>query len=229
MKPATFLKITATTAALVVLPFISGVLIGKVSDSLLAKTHTANFASAVEVIPTPETELTPAPSQSEVVVNEPAGEPIAAAAITPEPAAKPAPTQVKTITKEITAAAPAVTTCAGNLTAKFICLLNNYRAEKGLGKVSLNASLSQVALSHSTWMNQTGIFSHTGLDGSRLTERCSAAGVQCLAENLADGILDADKLLLSWRANAGHNKNLLGPYTTVGMGVSGSYVTLLFN
>ncbi|GEM_PF-1402201 len=119
--------------------------------------------------------------------------------------------------------------CRGTLSQEFQCLLNEYRESKGLASVSFDTGLAQVAKTHSEWMYESGIFSHTGINGSRLTERCAAAGIRCLAENLAHNILTAQKLLDSWKANPGHNKNLLGPYNTIGLGVFDKYVTLLMN
>lgn len=119
--------------------------------------------------------------------------------------------------------------CSGQLAEKFLCLLNDYRAKNNLSKVSLNTSLTSVAIKHSEWMNSTGIFSHTGVNDSKFYDRCNVANITCRAENLAEGILQAEKLLSSWQANSGHNKNLLGPYSQIGFGVDGSYVTLLFN
>ncbi|HMQ01472.1 MAG TPA: CAP domain-containing protein, partial [Candidatus Doudnabacteria bacterium] len=115
------------------------------------------------------------------------------------------------------------------LAQEFLCLFNQYRAQAGLGPISFNYSLTQVALGHSNWMNQTGSFSHEGINGSRLNDRCTAAGTTCRAENLAHNLLDAQKLLNSWVANPSHNRNLLGPYSIAGFGQAGSYVTLLLN
>ncbi len=226
MKPGQILKIVALFAAVGVLPFLSGIFIGRAAEVLQAKSQTNRLAITTEV---------PTNTPSELIPESPA-EP------TPQPDAKPQPKVASAVTTpnnrpplpQRTPAKPLATpaplpSCTGNLTQKFLCLLNEYRVKKGLGKVTLNNNLSQVALGHSTWMNETGTFSHTGVDGSRLTERCAAAGIRCLAENLAEGIYSADELLSSWSANPSHNKNLLGPYTTIGFGVSGEYVTLLLN
>lgn len=227
MKPEQILKIVALFAAVGVLPFLSGIFIGRAAEVLQAKSQTNRLAITTEV---------PTNTPSELIPESPA-EPI------PQPDAKPQPKVASAVTtpnnhpptappiqsKPVTTPKPQPPTCSGNLTQKFLCLLNDYRVKKGLNKVALNTSLSQVALDHSTWMNETGTFSHTGVDGSRLTERCTAAGIRCLAENLAEGIYTADELLSSWSANPSHNKNLLGPYTTIGIGISGAYVTLLLN
>jgi uncharacterized protein YkwD len=119
--------------------------------------------------------------------------------------------------------------CSGSFTQEFMCLFNQYRASKGLGKVSYNQALAGVALKHSQWMDSTGIFSHEESDGSHLLDRCRAAGIVCRGENLAKGVSSAQNLLNMWVASPSHNKNLLGPYTTAGLGISGNYITLLLN
>lgn len=120
-------------------------------------------------------------------------------------------------------------TCGGAFAQQFLCLLNQYRVSKKLAPLSGSSDLSKVALAHSQWMQANGIFSHTGIDGSRLTERCDAAGIICRAENLAKSAKSAQHLLDMWKASPGHNANLLGKYSTIGLGTSDSYVTLLLN
>jgi uncharacterized protein YkwD len=164
--------------------------------------------------PDPETPVQPNPTPAAASPSKPAPSPLPAAA---KPAAP--KTQPKVAT-------PA---CAGAFVDKFLCLLNQYRASKGKGRLSGNSNLSKVALAHSTWMTATGIFSHTGINGSRLGDRCRTAGITCHAENLAYNIYDPQELLNMWIASPSHNANLLGNYTTVGLGISGSYITMLLN
>lgn len=160
----------------------------------------------------------------------------AATTVAPEQVTEPAPEVSETKTTpvpktKIAAPKPASTppSCTGTTTQQFVCLLNQYRASKNLGQLSYNAGLADVALSHSQWMNTTGTFSHTGINGSRLGERCASAGITCRGENLAKSATSAQHLLQMWKASAGHNANLLGDYRTVGLGFSGAYVTLLLN
>jgi uncharacterized protein YkwD len=173
-----------------------------------------------------ETPAAPAPEPVAQAAAEPAPQPASKATPTRAPAPKPV---VKAATASVQPAPAPTVTCSGGLAAEFLCLLNQYRASKGLGKLSGSSALSKVALGHSTWMSTTGIFSHVGIDGSRLGERCAAAGITCRGENLAHNIGTAKGLLDSWKASPGHNANLLGSYTTAGMGVYGGYTTLLFN
>lgn len=253
-----YLKIGVLGISVIILPFVTGILLGKVTDNKLVKQATIGSISAADargpiilnpvpnnnqqvalVAPTEPTTASQQPTlAAPTQAATPAPQPSAPAPTTPAPAPKAAATtpQVKASTTT-TAPAPApkpaplpvTTTCSGSVASQFVCLLNQYRAEKGLGKVSLNSALSEVARGHSAWMNETGIFSHTGINGTRLADRCKAAGITCRAENLAEGLYTAQALLDGWKASAGHNKNLLGPYSLIGFAQVGSYVTTLFN
>ena len=136
---------------------------------------------------------------------------------------------MKVATSSVQAAPMPTVTCSGTFANEFLCLLNQYRTSKGKGKLSGSSALSKVALTHSTWMASTGIFSHTGENNTRLGDRCKAAGISCRAENLAHNADSAQDLLNMWKASPSHNTNLLGNYSTAGLAISGSYITLLLN
>ncbi len=124
---------------------------------------------------------------------------------------------------------PPTPSCGGSFSQQFYCLLNQYRASKNLGSISPNSGLAGVAMAHSQWMSSTGTFSHTGLNGSRMGDRCSAAGITCRGENLALGAKSAQNLLDMWKASPAHNRILLENFSIGGLGISGSYVTFLLN
>ena len=223
MWPNPLLKFATLGLGVIALPVIAGAVIGKLTETTQtvkpieqialtasgAQSNQATQPTIPEVVATKSSAPTASDAKS-------TNQQVAGATTPATDSAKPAPP------------APAEPTCSGDMAQKFLCLLNDYRAQHGLGKVGMNTTLSQVALAHSTWMNQTGTFSHTGLNSSRLTERCQAASTTCLAENLAHKISSPEELLSSWSANAGHNQNLLGPYSLIGFGAAGSYITLLF-
>jgi uncharacterized protein YkwD len=165
-------------------------------------------------IPTPAMTRTTSVSRA---VTTTAPRPAAPAKAAPTPAPAPAPA----------VAQPA--SCGGGFTQQFFCLLNQYRASKGLGKISQSAGLAGVAITYSQWMNSTSTFSHVGPNGERLSDRCAAAGITCRAENLAKGATSAQNLLDMWKASASHNAILLGGYSVGGLGTSGMYTTLLMN
>ncbi len=147
-------------------------------------------------------------------------------AVATKPTTTPKPTKITSQSNTVEPAAPL--RCGGSFTQEFLCLLNEYRSSKGKGKLSYDTAMANVALSYSTSMNSTGIFSHTDQNGFRFTNRCSEAGISCLAENLAVDFDSPTNLLELWKASGSHNQNLLGPYTSIGLGIKGGYATLLF-
>lgn len=231
MNKSSFLKLLILGLTFTIIPFLGGLAIGKTlelasEDStpqvpLVAIQPQSEPAQALEKS-NPVGTKSIEPTETILQQTEPNPKKAEAPPVKENPVPKVAGMNASTKTET-------TPTCSGNLSQAFLCLLNQYRAEKGLSTLTYNSSLNQAALGHSSWMNTTGIFSHTGQDGSRMTDRCAAIGARCLAENLAENILEAQKLLNSWKANPGHNKNLLGPYTQAGIGVDGPYVTLLFN
>jgi uncharacterized protein YkwD len=103
-----------------------------------------------------------------------------------------------------------------------LCMANAVRSRSGLDLLIADPRLDAAARGHSTDMVARGYFSHTGLDGSSPSDRAQAAGYPGGAgENIAassrGGALTVFGL---WRASAGHNANLLGSYTTTGLGVA---------
>ncbi len=165
-------------------------------------TEISQPASATAAVPAPKLQTAPAPAPNPVATNTP----------TPAPAPAPTPTSCET----------------GTFAAQFLCLINNYRASQGLGRLTYDSALNKVAYDYSVTMQQTGHFSHTGPDGSMFYERCAAQNTTCYAENLAKGFSSAKRLFEMWKASPGHNKNMVGPYRQIGLGVYGSYATTLF-
>ncbi len=176
---------------------------------------------------------TPVPQPAPAKVAAPAPKPATAApAPAPTPRvvatgsnANPAP---KTITDVNAVPKLTYANCDGGFATEFLCLLNNYRKANGKGAVSYNSTLSAVALKYSQYMQSANFFAHVAPDGTHYYERCAAGGISCQGENLAMGFSSAQNLFDMWRTSATHNANLLGPYTQVGLGVSGKYATLEF-
>ncbi len=96
----------------------------------------------------------------------------------------------------------------------FLDLINEYRAENGLGPVKVSATLTRAAERHANDMAAKDYMGHTGSDGSTPAERAwgakypRSAGV---GENLAESET-AVQSLAAWRSSAtGHNENMLNP------------------
>ncbi|WP_437837466.1 CAP domain-containing protein [Sorangium sp. So ce1153] len=123
----------------------------------------------------------------------------------------------------------------------FLRLINQYRAEKGLGALSACTSMSRAAQGHSEDMRDQNYFSHSSLDGrTPWTRMCNACyelgcGGTAMAENIAAGNSGAQATFDQWKNSDGHNKNMLGTAFKVigigratGGGTYGSYWTTNF-
>ncbi len=74
-----------------------------------------------------------------------------------------------------------------------------------------NSQLAQAADRHSKDMQVNNFFSHTGSDGSTMSQRVSATGYSwsALGENIAAGQSSVDSVFNSWMASAGHCQNIM--------------------
>lgn len=111
---------------------------------------------------------------------------------------------------------------------QFICLLNNHRQANGKNILTYNSLMNTAAKNHSSWMLETGNFSHTGENGSSFVDRCLAVNVRCDGENIAFGFTSAQQLFDMWKNSPGHNANMLGDHAQLGIGIAGKYATTEF-
>ncbi len=99
--------------------------------------------------------------------------------------------------------------------------ISEYRRSRGESTVTVDATLTAIALRQAQAMARAGKMSHT-LGGS-FTTRLGKGGYDALiaAENLAAGPRNLDEALSSWRGSKGHNANLLKPgVTQIGIAVA---------
>ena len=158
--------------------------------------------------------------------------------VPPVPIATPKPSTKKIVPKLIPKPTPISATppplpvstdCeAGDFNSQFLCLINNHRLSKNLNTLSYDHALTAVAAIHSAWMNTNATMSHIGENGSAFYERCRSGLTTCDAENIAKGYTTAQKLFDAWKNSSGHNANMLGTHTKIGLSLVGSYSTLLF-
>jgi hypothetical protein len=92
--------------------------------------------------------------------------------------------------------------------------ISAFRAENGLGPVSVDPRLMRAAADYAMLMGERDSIGHRL--GGPLTRRVSATGYDWgyVGENLAasySGIADA---MAGWKRSPGHRKNLLSPYAT---------------
>lgn len=103
-----------------------------------------------------------------------------------------------------------------------LTLINNYRAQNGLGALSLNAQLNAASEWMSNDMAAKNYFSHTDSLGRDPFQRMAAFGYNYntwKGENLAAGVNTAQAALDLWKGSPGHNANMLNPnFKVIGIG-----------
>ena len=94
--------------------------------------------------------------------------------------------------------------------------LNAIRREAGTHPVVHSDALTRIAQGHALDMAKRNFFSHEGSDGSRIGQRARRAGFRycAIAENIAMGQTSLGQVMGSWRASAGHYRNLISPKHT---------------
>jgi len=107
----------------------------------------------------------------------------------------------------------------------FLTLINNYRAQNGLGTLSLNTQLNNSSEWMSGDMGANNYFSHTDSLGRDPFQRMAAFGYNYntwKGENLAAGVDTAQAAFNLWKNSPGHNANMLNPNFKV-MGIARAY------
>ncbi len=107
--------------------------------------------------------------------------------------------------------------------------VNRAREKNGLGPVTCDGALSDIAQGHAEDMGRRDYFNHTNPEGKSPFDRLRDAGVSyhCAAENIAWGDDDATTLVRRWMGSPGHRKNILGDFTKVGIGSYDRYYVLM--
>ncbi len=100
-------------------------------------------------------------------------------------------------------------------------LTNEERAKFGLSPLRLNRQLETSAENHSQNMAFQDFFSHTGQDGSSISDRARAAGYSfnLIGENIGVGYTTPEAVVEGWLNSPGHRENILNPnYAEIGVG-----------
>src|SRR5690606_2012052 len=89
-------------------------------------------------------------------------------------------------------------------------IINQYRRDKGLKPLKLNAELTAAAKNHSRDLAKWDRISHYGSDGSNPWDRVKRSGynAKLAAENVGTGQITIDEVMKGWKESPGHNKNL---------------------
>ncbi|MCA8913802.1 MAG: hypothetical protein KDB90_00220 [Planctomycetes bacterium] len=117
-----------------------------------------------------------------------------------------------------------------SLAQQVLVLVNQERANVGVGALTMHTGCAQVAYDHSWDMDFRDFFSHTNPDGATPFDRMHHAGVNYSAagENIAAGYSTPAAAMAGWMNSAGHRANILNAnFTEIGIGVregnTGSY------
>lgn len=134
---------------------------------------------------------------------------------TPTPTPKPAPTTVKPTPKPT----PTVDIRENAvLRAQVISLINQQRANAGLGQLASNSDLSDKSQTWSASMASRGVLVHSTPPGNKLW-----------GEIIASGYRTAESVVAGWMSSPGHRDRILDPqYTIVGSGYVNGYWTVQF-
>lgn len=111
------------------------------------------------------------------------------------------------------APAPSTTTTSASMSvsSQVVALVNQQRASRGLGPLSISPTLSTAAEAHSRDQAQRSTMSHTGATGSNVYQRITTAGYwpSAWGENVAAGQPSATDVMNAWMASSGHRANIL--------------------
>lgn len=95
----------------------------------------------------------------------------------------------------------------------FLTLINNYRAQNGVGALTASANLNRAASWHSYFMATMSYFSHTDhlLRSPKTRMQQCGATVPGSGENIAAGTSwdTAAEVFAAWKSSSGHNANML--------------------
>jgi uncharacterized protein YkwD len=111
-----------------------------------------------------------------------------------------------------------------------VCLLNQRRAQHGLGRLRLSRPLALAASRHASDMARRDYFAHVSLGGANFVERIRrtgylrAARTWLVGENLAWGTgqrAAPSSIVDAWMRSPGHRLNILTPdFREIGIGIA---------
>jgi uncharacterized protein YkwD len=134
---------------------------------------------------------------------------------TPVTVVSPSPTPVATESPVPQSPLPQAASSSGNsYIDQVLQLTNAERAKAGLNPLQFNAQLNNAAQSHSQDMALGDYFSHTGSNGSLVSDRALGAGYKYsyVGENIAAGQVTPQEVVEAWMNSPGHKANIMNPY-----------------
>ncbi|MFC4507827.1 MULTISPECIES: CAP domain-containing protein [Streptomyces] len=158
------------------------------------------------------------PSASPSASSSPTATPAADAADESTPPSSPSPT-----------ASPSSTPSASDGSAdsgptdRVLVLVNAEREKAGCAPLTENAKLTKAAQDHSQDMADHENMSHTGSDGSSMSDRLSRVGYKfrSAGENVAAGYNTPESVMDGWMNSSGHRANILNcGFKEIGIGLA---------
>jgi len=105
--------------------------------------------------------------------------------------------------------------------SELLKLTNAQRHKQGLPSLQFSSQLAQAAQLHAQDMAKNNFLSHTGSNGSQISNRARAVGYNFsyIGENIARGSSRPAAIIQQWMNSPGHRRNILkSQYTEVGFG-----------
>ncbi|GAB9464108.1 Scp-like extracellular protein [Globisporangium polare] len=101
-------------------------------------------------------------------------------------------------------------------TSEMLSRINSYRAQNGVGALTISATLMAAALLHSQQQAQTCTVGHPSPDGTDFSQRITNQGYHwsTVSENVAGGQTSVDQVMTAWYNSPAHKKNLLDSVVT---------------
>ena len=106
---------------------------------------------------------------------------------------------------------------------QMLALVNAERAKAGCSPLTENAKLTKAAQDHSQDMADHQNMSHTGSDGSSMSDRLARVGYafRTAGENVAYGYSSAESVMDGWMNSPGHKANILNcAFKEIGIGLA---------
>jgi uncharacterized protein YkwD len=219
-RPASFLAGRAAVLRLFLAGALGIILFGGAAyggSRMLAGDGSGSGRSAGAAPAAPAGPAGPAAAGGEAAASptaEPSSAPASPAATpsTPvEAATKAKPTQTRT------------TAPASGPVNEVLRLVNVERAKAGCNALTTDSRLAAAANAHSADMAANDYFSHTGRNGSQVSDRVEAAGYRwrAVAENIAKGQPTPAAVMQAWMNSSGHRANILNcRYRNIGIGLA---------
>ncbi|WP_417741761.1 CAP domain-containing protein [Salipiger sp.] len=138
--------------------------------------------------------------------------------------------QSPNVASRSTPSEPAASASASVEAAAAAPSLNAFRSSRGLRPLSRSAKLDAVAQAHARDMQSMNRMTHTGSNGSQMTDRLQSGGYRyrTAAENVAQTGQGMDRVMELWINSPGHRSNMLKTNVTeYGVGRAGDFYTMV--